>query len=286
MTKSTPSSITIDEALARIINMNYIPEGFTLDEMLLAFQEGAEIEYENGRLEGLPQEQIESLKLRLDASTSRYDLYVSLKEDLENAVNNPEQSEITILPDSAGVIRLTPDSVFYWSAIKYGIGITECTPDKDALVPDGVSWEDITVKIREEYRIAYSHTKGKWPKKTFADIGLLNRRTNKPNHQGLILIGLSHKEKFPATESTKAESRDKTAISKLRESLLALTGITDDPFTVFNPHDGWKPRFELLDDRRNAHERAERESTRVTYDDSLNYAQEGDPAGKFLEDSE
>lgn len=282
MTKPPP--ITIDEAIARMINMDYIPEGFTLEEMLRAFREEAEAEYEKGLSERLPDKQIELLELRLDACTSRYKLYVSLKEDLENEVNNPEQSDITISQDSSGVIQLTPDSVFYWSAIKYGIGIT----DKDTPKTDSDSWEDVTIKIRAGYRIASSRTKGKWIEKTFADIGLLNKikKPVEPNHQGSILIGLSSGKQFPKSKTRKALNRDKTAISKLRASLLALTGITDDPFTVFNPHDGWKPRFKLLDDRRNAHERAEREATRVEYDDSRNYAKEGDAAGKFLEDSE
>jgi hypothetical protein len=286
MTTSTPSSITIDEALARIINMDYIPKGFTLKEMLLAFQEEAEIEYENSRLEGLPQEQMAALELRRDACKARYELYVSLKKDLENEVDNPEQSEISISRDSSGVIRLTPDSVFYWSAIKYGIGITECIPDKDTLLPDGITWEDITVKIRAGHRIAYSHKKGKWSEKTFADIGLLNKRTNEPNHQGGILIGLSHGKKFPESISPKAVNKDKAAISKLRTSLLVLTGITDDPFTVFNQQDGWKPRFKLLDDRKNADERAKREAASVAYDDSLNYEQEDDDTDKWLLDNE
>ena len=67
MSKSNPSSVTAEEAVARMVNMDYIPEGFTLEDMLSAFREEAEVEHENAQIDRLPGNRIESLKVRLDA---------------------------------------------------------------------------------------------------------------------------------------------------------------------------------------------------------------------------
>jgi len=37
MSKPKPSSVTVEEAIARMVNMDYIPEGFTLLDMTAAF---------------------------------------------------------------------------------------------------------------------------------------------------------------------------------------------------------------------------------------------------------
>jgi hypothetical protein len=92
------------------------------------------------------------------------------------------------------------------------------------------------------------------------------RRTNTPNELGGILIGLSNYEKFPP--SLPVEPKHKTAISKLRHSLCKLVNLSEDPFAPFNEGDGWRPRFELIDDRRNADERAKNEARFVQFDES------------------
>jgi len=50
MNKSLPSSLTIEEAVAWMINLDYIPTGFTLLDMMAAFQEQAEVEFHNAKL--------------------------------------------------------------------------------------------------------------------------------------------------------------------------------------------------------------------------------------------
>jgi hypothetical protein len=51
MRREGSQTLTVEEAVAEMVNMDYIPAGFTLLEMLAAFQEEAEVEYENARLE-------------------------------------------------------------------------------------------------------------------------------------------------------------------------------------------------------------------------------------------
>jgi hypothetical protein len=142
----------------------------------------------------------------------------------------------------------------------------------------------IEIRIRKDNKIAYSHEKRKWTEKTFDEIGLLNKKTQGPNYLAIILNGLSVGKKFPP--SKKPEGKHSVAISRLRDSLVALTGIQDDPFTEINDSDGWKPRFKLTDDRRNADDRAKKAAIYTEITDEINYIKEYDKAGKWIEDNQ
>jgi hypothetical protein len=286
MSKSNPSSVTAEEAVARMVNMDYIPEGFTLEDMLSAFQEEAEVEYDNAKIDRLPGPQIEVLKVRMEACEARRSLAQLLLEALLDEARNTNESMIIPSPDSSSKPRYTLESVADWASYKYGIGIPEWwstdsdDPATSKGVPVDVTWEDIEIRIRKDNKIAYSHEKGKWTEKTFGEIGLLDRKKQKRNKHGNILIGLSQDKKFP--KDGKRKPMDSTAISKLRTSLRKLTGITEEPFHMFNKTDGWKPRFKLTDDRKNADDRAKKAAIHTEYDEGINYADENDKAGKFF----
>ena len=68
------------------------------------------------------------------------------------------------------------------------------------------------------------------------------------------------------------ENNHKTAMSNLRDCLIKLTGISADPFLPFNKRNGWKPRFELIDDRRNADEREKNNAVKIEYIDESKYS--------------
>ena len=102
-----------------------------------------------------------------------------------------------------------------------------------------------------------------------------------PNMSGIILIGLSDNQKYPPASNP--EGKHKKAISDLRNCLEKLTVISKDPFQKFNPKDGWRPVFELIDDRRNADERAKKNAVHVSYNDNTrDFNQEDDAAGEFI----
>jgi hypothetical protein len=282
MSKPKPSSVTAEEAVARMVNMDYIPEGFTLEEMLSAFKEEAEVEHYNAGIDRLPEEQIESLKVRLDACEARLSLAHLLLSDLREEVQKAQGSAIVRANDSSSKPRYTLESIADWVSYKYGIGIPEwssdfVTPSASRDIPVDVTWEDIEIRIRKDNKIAFSHKDGKWTEKTFDEIGLFDKKNQAPNKQGGIMIGLSMGERFPVTP--KAQAKDKTAISKLRKSLSKLTGIKRDPFKNINITDGWKPRFNLCDARDDADKRAEKAAKHVEFDDSRNYEDEYDDAG-------
>jgi hypothetical protein len=274
--------------VARMVNMDYIPEGFTLDNMLSAFQEEAEVEFENAKIDRLPNEQVELLKVRLKACEARRSLAQLLLEAFHDETHSTQESMIVCSPDSSSKPRYTLESVADWASYKYGIGIPEwwSTDSDDPVtskgVPDGVKWEDIEIRIWKDNRIAFSHEKGEWNEKTFIDIGLLGLRKQNPNKLAGILIGLSVNKKYPPSRT--AAPNHKTAISRLRNSLKNLTGINSDPFLRLNETDGWKPRFKLTDARRDADDRAEKAAVLTEYDDRINHDNEKDEAGIWLEE--
>jgi hypothetical protein len=90
---SIPSSITVEEAVARLINLDYIPTGFTLDEMTSAFLEEAEVEYHNACLDRSAAGQLDALKDRVDVCRARHylgqKLHDALIQELKKTIDSP-----------------------------------------------------------------------------------------------------------------------------------------------------------------------------------------------------
>ena len=299
MDQSKPSSVTIEEAVARMVNMDYIPTGFTLLEMVDAFRIEAEIEYEDAVIDGVSPEKLAPLKVRRDACQKRHTLAKHLLESLQQELKAPD-SEIVRADDSSSQDRLTLESVSYWAADRYGIGIPEWAPE--VTEPDvdltGVKWEDVIIKIYTNNRIAYSFGDGKFRESTFAEVGLMDKRKNTPNHQAGILLGLSRNRKYPSTAIP--SGREKATISKLRRVLKKLTCLSADPFSPFIKTQGWRPRFKLIDDRRNADERAKKKALFSNRDvdrigsgpneyphepEAKDFDEDDDVAGEYLRDN-
>lgn len=293
MTTANPSSLTVEEAVARMINMDYIPSGFTLLQMTAAFQEEAEVELENAQRGHVSDDPIEALQLRLDACAARHTLAHSLLDRLRFEIANPQGSMIVQSDDRSSVARLTLSSVSSWASDRYGIGIAEwpdlpqSTIEQEEPTPRA-TWEQVKVKIYKDYKIGWSVEKGNFKTSSFVDIGLMGTRKIEPNFLGGILIGLSNGKKYPS--EGRAESKHATAISKLRGALKRLTGIESDPFLPTNEADGWKPRFELIDDRQNADKRAKEKAIHVPLEDTDgatgvtdDFEREDDQAQDFLD---
>ena len=120
-----PSTVTVDEAVARMVNMEYIPEGFTLTDMTSAFLEEAEVEYENARIEHLPEDQLAILKNRFETCAARHSLTLLLQKELLREFENPTDFNVIISGDSSIEPRVALSSVSNWAADRYGISVSE-----------------------------------------------------------------------------------------------------------------------------------------------------------------
>jgi len=287
MEKVKITYLTIEEIVAKVVNMDYIPDGFSLKEMLSAFTEEAEVDYENAQIDHLPKAQIEPLKTRLEVCKARETLAIMLLKDLEYFLKiNPSISGAMRLHGSTGTPRYMLDIIADGMSHKYGITIPvwpthQAKSSSSTDTPKDVTWENIEIRIRKDNKIAFSHEKGKWADKTFSEIGLLDKRTQQPNHLAGILIGLSIGNKFPPTRTV--EGKHKTAMCRLSKLLRTLTGIKSDPFTTFNATAGWKPRFKLTDDRKNADERAKNAAFHIPLDNESPYESFYDETDKLIE---
>jgi len=275
--------LSIEQAVARLINCDYIPEGFALLDITAALLEDAEGTYELAKNDGMASDQLELIACWAHTCEARHTLAQSLMESLQRGMESAESDLDSITDELTGTTSVTFGSLNEWAALRFGIRLHE-TGAADASIEDA-SWEDIKIKIYKDYRIGFQIPDKKFKQSTFQVIGLMGACKKKPNNLGGILIGLSHGKKYPG--GRKATGAHKTAICKLRESLRQLTGLTKDPFIPFNAVDGWKPRFELIDDRLNADVRAKNRATTVTFDenrdiDTLDYEDEDDDAANFL----
>lgn len=283
MSKPQNQSVTIEEAVARLVNLDYIPTGFTLLEMTAAFLEEAEVEYENARIEHLPQTKLTVLETRLAICRARDELARRLFESLSSELDDRDSTMLVVAEGLAGQTRLKLESVADWAAEEYGIGLPDWLHQgdgaNDAAIKD-MRWEDVTIKIYADYKIGCRFANGHKSNSSFREIGLMGQRKFNPNFVGGILIGLSMGSKYPSTQSPLPKHA--TAISKLRTALCQLTGLANDPFLDFNASSGWKPRFILVDDRRNADERARARAQHVELDETRDFEIEDDPAGEFL----
>lgn len=265
MKRVVPSSITVEEAVAEMVNMDYIPAGFTLLDMIAAFQEEAEVEYENARTDRLPEDKLTPLKTRMDSCRARHTLAHLLLESLRYEVNNPTDSMIVLADDSSSHQRLTFDSVSDWASEKYGIGISRMNDVSNTVDEHlkNVSWENVTIKIWQDYYIKYSFNR-KTKKSHFRDIGLMGKKIkDKPNDQAEILIVLGLNKKYPN------EKQNTAATHKLRRVLRKWIGLPGDPFMPYNKDEGWKPRFTVKFLSENyADYFPERKPSHVSFDDS------------------
>ncbi len=123
MIKFTPIAVTAEEAVARLINFNYLPSTYSLFDMTSAFAEEAEVAYENSIASHSSENDIESLKFRMEACRHRHQLATMLHESIRRELNK-KGGVITRAGHHSSIIdHLDWDSVQEWADNQYGISI-------------------------------------------------------------------------------------------------------------------------------------------------------------------
>lgn len=125
MSTSIPFSVTVEDAVARMVNMDYIPTGFTLMDMTAAFLEEAEVNHHNAKVDHLPADQIAALEIRIDVCRARHTLAQSLLGAIQNEIKNPEGIIETIDNNSGVDQHITFDSLSEWASINFGMGLND-----------------------------------------------------------------------------------------------------------------------------------------------------------------
>lgn len=292
-----PIVLSLEAAVARLINLDYIPEGFTLLGMTEAFMKEAKEEYERVQFIGLPSDEIFRFKYRYKVCRARHELASVLLTRLYSEFSTADDlgsDTITSIGDLGPSVYL--DNLMAWAEDQFGLSIQQppivITNLSEAQPAPKQNWQDITIKLYADNYLGYSDFNKKLKKVSFSDMTLMGKRKNEPNNVGGLLIGLSRGIKFPPGISPL--DSEKTLISKLRNVLKNLTGIEDDPFYAFNQDQGWKPKFKLIDDRDNASKRAKERAVHVSFDENQDsvawtdkpFDDEEDEAARWLESNQ
>lgn len=286
MDKQKIEAITIDVAVARMVNLDAIPIDETPYELLDFLCEIAEEEYENARGK-TSEEHLKVLELLWIAYRERFKFALSLKQALEHEVKCPKHSRIKVVDQSGGKPLLSVRSVSLWARRYFRMDNIDWQPVQTS-VKKIERWEDCVIKIYSDYRIGLLKGVEGYSKHSFHDIDLMGKRKYKPNKLGKILIWLSLKQ--PTSTFPKGITRKD--ISNLRDALRQLTGLTGNPFFPLNEKENYIPRFKIINDERNADERAKREAASYEYDDSLAYGEvrdfddEDDEGGEIIRNAE
>lgn len=128
------------------------------------------------------------------------------------------------------------------------------------------------------------------------ELDLVDRRRGTLNSQGVILLGLAHKNKLTR------DDKSATKMKLLRKVFYQHLGVTGNPFEPHHQSFGWVPLFKISDNRGKADERARQDADRRTFSyDQLTefgerftldnpthstFEEENDEAGEWLKEND
>jgi len=151
---------------------------------------------------------------------------------------------------------------------------------KDKTQETASSWEGITLTLLAKNLIECSFDNTKF-KRSLEEIGLAKQGNQELTKPGGVLLRLSRRAKYPINKAP-ADS-EKKDISKIRDALKKLCGLTDDPFLLINPADGYKLKCKLIDNTKLSDLREKDRAIHVPLDDDTRpYEEEPDPSGGWL----
>lgn len=274
---------TLDVAVARLIQLDYVPEGLSVLEMTAAFLEVAEVEYENAPKASKESERLACIANGLEA---RHHLAEHLLQGLELEVKRQDSDLVCAGHATDGKVLYDFSSIAAWVEDTYGISSHAPVRAMTAADVRGkpLDWSQVTIKLYAANRLGVKLGAGNFRSMAYQDIGLMGRRKNDPNMLGGLLLCLAIGKRYPAT--SRPTGAEKAKLSKLRSILARITGIHGDPFFPITPDRGWMPRFTIIDDTRNAESRAKERVVFEEYDDTRNYEREDDEAQRWLDANE
>ena len=287
MSKRKPEYVTVDEAVALILNHDLFEEGVTLIEFLDAIVDSAEKKEAACEIADdfeLYQSHIEASKARLAFAEA---LQAGLKIEMQR-LDDGYESTIERGDSNNGKRLILTDSLDNWAWENFWLTI----PTQEEKTCSEYTWHDITISLMPNERIEIKSKNTVIADKHLTEVGLKGKKKTSPNESFGILLGMANNKKFPPSSRTGSNTKQ---ISSLRKILQTLTNINRelDPFLPFNKTDGWRPSFQLVDKRNAGDQRAKEKATHIPFDEAAHSnkqdrtyesSQEKDDADQFIED--
>jgi hypothetical protein len=122
MSESLPTSLSIEEAVARMVNIGNLPIGVPLIDFLDQLVANAEDDFNDARNKNLPSDHVHLLERRKMAANARFQLASELKLHMEWELETPNYLSLLKVSDrTSSVTRLELDSVELWARFHYDI---------------------------------------------------------------------------------------------------------------------------------------------------------------------
>ena len=116
------NTITIEDAVARMVNVGKIPMGVSLLDYLGAIVNDAENKLEEAREQELSSQQIELLGLCVKNNARKYTFAGELLKHIQWELDTPPKSSVLkVSPESGNTMQLELSSVAEWASVYYGI---------------------------------------------------------------------------------------------------------------------------------------------------------------------
>ena len=116
------NTITIEDAVARMVNVGKIPMGVSLLDHLDAIVSDAENKLEEAGEQELSSQQIELLGLCVKNNARKYTFAGELLKHIQWELDTPPKTSVLkVSPESGNTIQLELSSVTEWASVNYGI---------------------------------------------------------------------------------------------------------------------------------------------------------------------
>jgi hypothetical protein len=116
------NTITIEDAVARMVNVGKIPIGVSLLDHLDDIVKIAENKLEIARELGVSNQEVQLLERCINAGTARYTFAGELMNHIKWELDTPPKSSVLkVSPESGNTKQLELSSVTEWASVNYGI---------------------------------------------------------------------------------------------------------------------------------------------------------------------
>jgi hypothetical protein len=184
-------------------------------------------------------EAIELMEYAFDPSTKNDDKIITTKvSELKRALKNMQGSVVMFMQQTTQKVEITSMPMVH-AIVEKSTSHTNKFPFK---IPSGITWQNIIIQFINNDTVniqvaGHSHQTG------FADMGFVDKRTNKPTVQWGLLSVLAKNDGFLSSSSNEARDNYKKHKQLLSEKLKNYFNIEPDPFEPYKG--GYKTKITL-----------------------------------------